>query len=432
MAEESNMTTTNKNNPTNPFEDEPASTVVSLHHDSESDSSDIVFEDPNTSDLIDPEDQDAVLPFEDRATTTDLLDLYEDPRTISDLMDTQEPADNVHVHGTTTTTTTTETPPTSTNPFEDETMKDLIESQEDEAAIPDLPGTSTNPFDDPTTTALLDPEIAVADPTDTPEACTNPIDDSNEQTGQTSTSKNPFDDGASSSAAEEGANPGKEVRDRFDCAFDDDSVQSMLEMMETKDDPKYKNKSLAKSLRNKAKGSMNKWRWKYLGGTTYDDDDDDNTDGQDEESVESYDCIALSSLKEKLRNFSAPNGDDDDFDFDIESLRSKPRSDKTDDEKSVGTTTTKNTTHGSDDIVSASYRNQLRRRRLKYMYLFATFFAILLLLGITVLSYSLYALRQEGEDENLSIFTRQFWREEVPKSLAFWKKDNDGSSDGNY
>jgi hypothetical protein len=244
---------------------------------------------------------------------------------------------------------------------------------------------TTSPFDDP----AMDLDIIDPDPEEQQQIKTTPYKTS---------AHNPFDDPL-------GDNYNN--RDRYDGAdIEDDSVQSMLEMMETKDDPgnnipgnKYLvNSKNNKSLRSKARGSLPNFRWgsppSLLGGMS------------DDKSLASYDCIALSSLKKVLRNEDTATVDssvvENNDDNDEESMRSKPTRVRSgdDDAKSDGTTSTKNTVNGSDDNLQQTTPSQskfLGRRRMKYMILLASFLAILLLLGILVLSYSLYALRNEED-----------------------------------
>jgi hypothetical protein len=306
---------------------------------------------------------------------------------------------------------------TNTNPFEDRsTDTDSDHDNKEQNTI-----TDTNPFDDPAMNLdSIDPDPEEQQQTTTtPKTSTNPFDDPTNTS--TSTKKG---------TAPMGDNKKKKNHDRYDGDDgEDDSVQSMLEMMETKNDPNNKylvnnNNNINRSLQSKARGSLAKWRWRsppsILGGMSDDD-----------KSLASYDFIALSSLKNMLRNedtatsiSSVVENDDDDE----ESLRSKPTSVRSgdDDVKSDGTTSTKNTGNRSDAGLQQSQSPLRGRRRMKYIILLASFLAILLLLGILVLSYSLYALRNE-EDEDLSVFTRNFWNEELSKTLAFWKEDeNEG------
>lgn len=288
-----------------------------------------------------------------------------------------------------------------TNPFEEVALEDFDSNNSE----PD-PVTSTNPFDDPV------PVVAKKNE--------SPI--------------NPFDDPAKDIAT---PHPDTEHRDRFyECDADDDSVRSMLEMMETKNDPSQQNKpARSNSLRKKKpRRSLNRWRWMSPPQNHHQED------VEEEESLESYDCIALSSLKKKLTSGWGDSkndidieedNDDDDDDVDVgdeESQHSKPTS------LSDGTTTTKNTGNGSDShgaegatnsLVAQNFKSHLR---LKYVFPLACFLAIVLLLGILILSYSLYALRQEDGGEGLTIFTSEFWRKEVPKTLAFWKEDAEDAS----
>ena len=207
---------------------------------------------------------------------------------------------------------------------------------------------------------------------------------------------------------------------------DDDSVKSMLEMMDFMNDPENRNKN--ESLKVKARRSLKKWKWKSPPSLLGEMSDDDG----DEKSMVSYDCIALSSLRAMKRSGGKVKNYNEN---DEESVFSKPRSvlgkgcddDDYDDAKSQSTTSTKNTGHGSDadadaDADSPSQKQRNPKRKLRYILPLACFLAIVLLLGILILGYSLYALRQD-EDEDLSIFTKEFWKEQVPRTLAFWKQD---------
>jgi len=314
---------------------------------------------------------------------------------------------------------------------EDPTI-DLATSQPDNEAPNTMPdtitntNTNTNPFEDPITdlaTALPDPEAP----------------DTNTNTNNT----NPFVDPIIDFATPD---PGTTTRARGSsnhsippCDDDDDdesdSVRSMLEMMETKDRPRHNPANKSKSRRSDETRGSAKWRWKsppsLLGRNRDDDDDDEGEEDDDDASLRSYDCIALASLRAmthpKRRGDSNRNSSDEEDDE--ESLRSKPtgfRNDDDDDAKSDGTTTTKNSGNRSEDDVPSSPWHPRNRRRteLKYIVLFASFLATLLLLGILVLSYSLYALRHEEYDENLSIFGKDFWRKDIPNTIAFWEKDD--------
>ena len=272
-----------------------------------------------------------------------------------------------------------------TSSFEDRSTDSDSDSDSDQDKKEQNTDT-TSPFNDP----AMDLDIIDPDPEEQQQIKTTPYKTS---------AHNPFDDPL-------GDNYNN--RDRYDGAdIEDDSVQSMLEMMETKDDPgnnvpgnKYLvNTKNNKSLRSKARGSLPNFRWgsppSLLGGMSGDD-----------KSLASYDCIALSSLKKVLRNEDTATVDssvvENNDDNDEESMRSKPTRVRSgdDDAKSDGTTSTKNTVNGPNDNLQQTTPSQskfLGRRRMKYMILLASFLAIMLLLGILVLSYSLYALRNEED-----------------------------------
>jgi len=245
---------------------------------------------------------------------------------------------------------------------------------------------------------------------------TNPFDDDGEGDGDDDDA-----DQATPDDAENGAAPLGDKRNRFNFDGDDgDSVQSMLEMMQTKHRTVNNNKKLlSKAIRSR----MTKWKWAsnghVQGGNSVSKNNDDDDD-DDDDSQMSYDCIALDSLKDKLRNGETRENIFDDMDDDIESTRSKSRGD---DAKSDGTPTTKNSGNESDGA-SPEGKQLQRRLNMKYVIPLASFLAIVLLLGIIILSYALYALRKE-DGEDLSVFTKEFWNEDLPKALAFWKKDDE-------
>lgn len=319
--------------------------------------------------------------------------------TMSDTDTSSNPVVEDPTSGPTGTGTNTDTDPeqgnTTPNPFEDVAPEDVANKSSD-------PETSTNPFDDP----------VVANKDESP---INPFDDPNKDIAT--------------------PHPDTEHRDRFyECNADDDSVRSMLEMMETKNDPSEQNETTTSVRKKKPRRSRNRWKWM----SSQTPQNRNKEDVEEVESLVSYDCIALSSLKTKLTsgwgNINSAidiedNDDDDDVGVgDEESQRSKPTS------FSEGTTTTKNTGNGCDSHGAAGGadlhvdRNFKSPPKLKYVIPLACFLAIMLSLGILVLSYSLYALRQEDGGEGLTIFSSGFWRKEVPKTLAFWKKDTEDAS----
>ena len=219
-----------------------------------------------------------------------------------------------------------------------------------------------------------------------------------------------------------------ENRDCYRFGGDDDSVNSMLEMMDTKDDPATRLKNQP-SLQTKARRSLNKWRLKYsvpppslLGemGTNDEDGDGDARSDHDDYTIGSYDCIALSSLREKLRTRGTRKTSNTNEETDEESLRSSTKSFGSDDGKSDATTAT--ITDESNGSITESF--PIRNHGQIYTGILACFLALILLLGIVVLSYSLYALRQPDGEES-TVFTAEFWKEEIPKALAFWKDDED-------
>jgi len=278
---------------------------------------------------------------------------------------------------------------TSTNPF-DALSNDIIPNHE-ALTDPEAQAYTMNPFDDDA--AVIDDFVNEDENTDKE----NSQEKLEEKTPQTYI--NPFDDPAN--LLPEDPNKAKSMPDKTEERVryaseedDEDSVQSMLEMMEAKNKPEqqqqlndgWNTNSSKNSIRKKAK-EVAKWSWKspasLLGGLKDDDDED---------SVESYDCIALSSLKDKLRTgtgnaFDEESGETDDSDT-----------------KSDGTGTTKNE---SESGLSPPTHSRIRNLDMKYVIPLASFLAVLLLLGIIALSYSLYSVRNE---EHVSVFTRDFWK----------------------
>lgn len=295
-----------------------------------------------------------------------------------------------------------------------------------------MPGNPTNPFEDPTTDiSRPDPDGEIASPS------MNIVDiEEQDKTPKTHTT-NPFDDDASDDETSSDQDNERSTRDptglfldeNRDCyrfGGDDDSVNSMLEMMENKDDPQTRLKNQP-SLQTKARRSLNKWRLKYslpspslLGemSTNDEDDDVDVRNDRDDYTIGSFDCIALSSLREKLRTRGKSKAINTNEEDDEESLRSK-----SDDGKSDATTATI-TDESNGSITEPS---SIRNHGQIYTGILACFLALILLLGIVVLSYSLYALRQP-DGEEITVFTAEFWKEEVPKALAFWKEEDDGDN----
>jgi len=323
------------------------------------------------------------------------------------------------------------------NPFEDQPISDQLTSSDQDSTENDIneaPET-TNPFDDQPTTEVkhsenaapfVDPAMEVIPEDANP---TNPFDDPAMDFHNTDCSNppkktymNPFED---PEAAIVKPPLDEKIRDRYDIADDDDSVRSMLEMMETMHDPKQKYLEKVRSLRSQvARGSFTKtWKTRWMPGGSK-----KGAASDDDESLESYDCIALSSLREMKRKGDSSKGN---LHEDIESsTRSKSRSlsnSSDGDKSSDGTHTTKNTVSGSDTALtplSSSRRGYFNNnpKRMTYIILLASFLALILFIGILVLSYSLHALRNEEDSE---LYTREFWKKDLPDTLAFWKKDND-------
>ena len=341
----------------------------------------------------------------------------------------------------------------STNPFDDPAttlvpIRDEEEQEDDlekpKSESPSILETSTNPFDDPALLLPAAPTDSATTSEETTDATTDldieepPSPEAQENNPDNKNDKpyiNPFDEEDPTHGTDQQQSPqpekgsllpmGDDNRDRYEHSDEEDSVKSMLEMMENKEDYRNSQKPRHKSLRHKARDSLTKtwrstaWRWTSIGGGGIDDLSDDASDDMFFDDDESYDCIALSALKsagidvESLRSdrhrklVSAPDegGDDDDLS-----------------KSSDGTQTTKNT-HGTISNRSQS-RSVLAPRRKKYVFLVGSFLALVLFLGILVLSYSLYALRHEDTEE-LSIFTREFWKNDVLDTLLFWKKQED-------
>jgi hypothetical protein len=312
---------------------------------------------------------------------------------------------------------------TNTNPFDDlATNVAICDIEEPIVASPE--SGDAKPFEDEATDSEAEEEedygfeeLNSDKELDTkpPAVSTNPFDDDGDGDDDDADQVTPDD-------AENGAVPLGDKRNRFNFDGDDgDSVQSMLEMMQTKHRTvNNKKKLLSKAIRSR----MTKWKWTSNGhvqgensGSKNNDNDDDD---DDDDSQMSYDCIALDSLKDKLRNGETRENIFDDMDDDIESTRSKSRGD---DAKSDGTPTTKNSGNESDGA-SPEGKQLQRRLNMKYVIPLASFLAIVLLLGIIILSYALYALRKE-DGEDLSVFTKEFWNEDLPEALAFWKKGDE-------
>ena len=214
----------------------------------------------------------------------------------------------------------------------------------------------------------------------------------------------------------------EEHRECYRFGGEENSVNSMLDMMDTKDDPETRRKNQP-SLRTKARRSLNKLKWNYGAPPVFLVGDkktnNDNDDDHDDFTIGSFDCIALSSLREKLKlRTKIKNENDDD---DEESMRSKPKS-----EDGKSQTTTVTITDESNGSITTSY--PIRKRGSIYTTILACFLGFVLLLGIVILSYTLYALRQQEQDgEEVTVFAAEFWKEEVPKALAFWRDDDDGN-----
>lgn len=302
-----------------------------------------------------------------------------------------------------------------------------------------MPAIQATPFEDPSTDISRpdpDGEIASLD--------TGIVDLEEQNTTSKTHTTNPFGDDASNNETspdqeDERSNRDPtglfldENRDSYRFGGDDDSVNSMLEMMDTKNDPQNRLKNQP-SLQTKARRSLNKWRLKYsvpppsLLGEMSTNDEDGDGDGDarndhDDYTIGSYDCIALSSLREKLRTRGTSKTSSTSEETDAESLRSNPKSFGSDDGKSGATTAT--ITDESNGSINESF--PIRKHGQLYTGIMACFLALILLLGIVVLSYSLYALRQP-DDEEITVFTAEFWKEDVPKALAFWKDEDDSGN----
>eukprot|EP00536_Pseudo-nitzschia_multiseries_P011664 jgi/Psemu1/289828/fgenesh1_pg.410_\ len=229
--------------------------------------------------------------------------------------------------------------------------------------------------------------------------------------------------------------------DDTDDTEEQNSIQSMLKMMMTK------HSSLPPLLFQGWSG------------------DDDST----AVSAVSYDCIALDSLKNRLkakkdRRKRDRDGDvedavqsiemSDDVSFscmsrlttwsrvsqttesqqhDEEIIAIRGDFDDDNDAKTTGTNSTDDTIQNSSSLSSqpgstSSVDSKRPRRRFKCTVTVAICLAMLLLTGIIALGATLYEIRNDN-GESLSMFSTDFWRVQVKNTLTFWKKEDEPGED---
>lgn len=290
-----------------------------------------------------------------------------------------------------------------------------------------------------------------------------------------------------------GVGPDLLKRDDTDESVTNESIQSMLEMMKNKKDKGHEQQQ--ESCRKPSASGSYKNTTTLMAQRCFKSSPSllvpkGNTEEDEysmaEKSIESYDCVALSSLKEMLvskppsktgttttnpfdndvplrsNKKTNPFDDDDDDDSDEESLKTSNQSDIVEgchslpvtttttsnnnnnnndkyfdtDAKSVATsTTTKKTVTESAHSRLVSQEQQEQHNETKgimhhprfryYTIIFGSFFAILLLIGILVMGYLLYALRNEEDEDAQAFFTADFWKNDVKNALTFWQTNDD-------